>query len=507
LGARVPRSKRRPAIAGAYLIAARARKASACAGLLRLRGRKQHNAPHAASPTQKIGQPLELNGMDIRRFLSKPPHIFLGLLLPVLPLRNARAALSGSTEQIRRMIAERDFPGCEPVMDTQQQFIVFSPDKGLSRELLAAVMKLRQEICHFFGISKVWDQPAFILVFPTRERYGLPSTGGAAVQFKYRGQDVRLIASYLQDELKERILPHEMVHFLIADLSAVGSPRRGKPTELPVFINEGIAEYFTAHPARRLLFEKAVWEIFKAGRLESLRKIVSSAASWPEALSVGPRFWEQRAQAYSVIRFLASLPGGNVKLRNYILSYGTLSSRVSRESASLRAFEMAFRQDYSSWDQLQRRWTQFIRDREIVVIEAESAPVIGSSGEKPDVVTARSEKLWFSGGKAIFFRAAKPGGFLTIQGTMPSTGTYDIYAIYARSPRSGQFRLSLNGKQLPAIFDGYASQNDLCEPVHYGRIPISAGAMTIAFSVVGKQPVSSGFDIGVDCLVFRREFR
>ncbi len=428
-----------------------------------------------------------------------------GLILSVSFLGKGWTALSGSTERIRRMIAQRDFPATEPVMDTQQQFIVFSPDRRLSGELLKVVQELRQRIYRFFGISKIWGEPAFILIFPTRERYGLPSSGGAAVQFRYRGQNVRIIASYLQNGLKEKILPHEMVHFLIGDLSAVGSAPGEKPPELPVFIKEGIAEYFAAHQARRILFEKSVWEIFQAGKLEPFKTIVTSTAGWREAFTSGKEGWGLHAQGYSVVSFLASLPNGNVKLRNYIMSYGTLASRGSRESASLRAFEMAFRQDYASWNELQNRWIQYLRDREMVVVEAESATVSDSSGEKWEVKSAPEERLWLSGGKELLFDASKAGSFLTLHSTMPKPGAYDVYAIYIRGPRSGRFRLTLNGREFPIIFEGHARKEKLCEPVYYGKSVVAGGTMRVHFSVVGKEVVSGGFELGVDCLLFRRD--
>ncbi len=439
------------------------------------------------------------------QLLKQLRGIACALILFLSLLGNGWGALSGSTERIRRAIAEHDFPASKPVMDTQQQFIVFSPEERLSRELLKVVQQLRQDIYRFFGISKIWDQPAFILIFPTRQSYALPSSGGAAVQFKYRGQNVRIIASYLQDGLKEKILPHEMVHFLVGDLSVVGSAPREKPPELPPFINEGIAEYFTAHRARRILFEKSVWESFQAGKLEPFKTIVTSTAGWREAFTSGKRGWELHAQGYSVISFLASLPDGNVKLRNYILSFGTLASRGSRESASLRAFEMAFRQDYASWQELQSRWMQYIRDREMVIIEAESASVSHSSGEKWEVKSAPAEKLWLSGGKELLFRAGKAGSLLTLQSAMPRPGAYDVYAIYTRGPRSGRFRLTLNGKEFPGIFDGYAREKILCEPVYYGKSILAARTITFGFSVVGKRAISGGFELGVDCLILRRD--
>ena len=439
------------------------------------------------------------------KLLRRLPGLLCALTLSANLLGEGWAALSGSTERIRQLIAKYDFPASDPVMDTQQQFIVFSPDQRLSRELLGEVIRLRQTIYLFFGTSRVWDQPAFILIFPTKEKYGLRGTAGAAIHFKYRGQYVRLIASYLQEKLRETILPHEMVHFLIKDLSTVGSARQDETPELPIFINEGIAEYFTAYEAKRVLFEKTVWETFQAKKLEPFKKIVTSTASWVEALRRGENPWVQRAQAYSVISFLASLPSGNVKLRNYILSYGTLANRVSPDSASLRAFEMAFQQDYASWQALQDRWIRYIRDREIVVIEAESASVTDSSGEKWEVRSSPKKKLLLSGGKELLFHAGKAGSFLTIHSTMPSPGAYDVYATYPRRPRAGQFRLALNGKEFPKIVDAYAREEEHSEPVYHGKALVPRGTMTLHFSVMGKQTISGGFEVGMDYLLFRRD--
>ena len=160
--------------------------------------------------------------------------------------RQGWGALSGRTERARGLISRQHFPTSEPAMDARQQFIVFSPDSRLSRELLGELLGLRQRVYRFFGVSKVWDQPAFVLIFPSKEKYGLTGSGGSAIQFRYHGEDVRIIGSYLQEGLRERILPHEMVHFLIKDLSAAGAAGGGEPPQLPVFIEEGIVEYFAA---------------------------------------------------------------------------------------------------------------------------------------------------------------------------------------------------------------------------------------------------------------------
>jgi len=405
------------------------------------------------------------------------------------------------------MIGKHDFPGSKPEMDAQQQFIVFSPDQRLSREVLDLVLKLKLRIYRFFGISKIADQPAFVLIFPTKERYGLRGTGGATIQFKYRNRHVRLLASFLQEHLKDRILPHEMVHFLIADLSTIGSGVEGKPPELPIFINEGIAEYFSASPGRRLLFEKSLWESYQARKLEPFKKIVTSTAHWVEALTGGESSWAQRAQGYSVISFLASLPNGNVKLRNYILSFGTSAGRVSREEASLRAFEMAYRQDYSSWEGLQRRWVQYIRDREIVVLEGEAASVVDSSGEKWEVKKVAKKKLWLSGEKELIFHASKPGSFVSLQSDFTRPGAFDVYGIYIQSPDSGRFKLSVNGREFPSVFEGYDRKEKLCKPVYHGKSLIGPGPLTTRFSVVNKNRISGGYEVGIDCLVLRRDRR
>ena len=437
--------------------------------------------------------------------LGKCSAVTGAILLSVAITGRGESALSGSTQQIRRAIGEHDFPGVEPAMDTQEQFIVFSPDRNLSKALLDRALKLRLEIYRFFGISKVWDEPAFILVFPTKERYGVLGTGGASVQFRYRSQSVRIIGSYIQEGLEERILPHEMVHFLIADLATVGSSREGESPQLPFFVNEGIAEYFTASPGRRLLFEKSAWETFQAGKLQPLRAVVTSTATWAEAKPGAEGARTHRAQAYSVVSFLASLPDGNLKLRNYISAYGTSTGRVPRESASLQAFETAFRRDYSSWEGLQDRWVQFIRDREIVVWEGESAFLGDSSGEQAEVRSVPEEKLWLSGEKELVFHAGKLGSFVSIQNTLARSGAFDVYAMYIQGPTSGRFRLALNNKEFPGVFDAYARTEKICEPVHYGKALLAAGTVEARFTVVGKAPVSGGFEVGIDCLLLRRD--
>lgn len=417
----------------------------------------------------------------------------------------AHGALSGSTKHIRDMIASEQFPGTPPVMDTQEQFIVFSPDPRLSREVLDLVLNLRLQMNRFFRISRLSGQPAFVLIFPTKESYGLAGTGGAAIQFKYRNRYVRMLASYLQEKLKEEILPHEMVHFLIADMSTIGGGAEGKPPELPIFINEGIAEYFSASAGRRILFEKTVWEIYQAGRLEPVKEIVTSTANWVEALTPESGALAQRAQGFSVVSFLGSLPDGNVKLRNYILSFATTAGRIAREDASLRAFEMAFGRDFSSWDELQNRWTNYIREGEIVVLEAESASVADSSGGKSELRTHPKDKLWLSGGKELVFHAEKPGSFITLQAEVNRDSLFEIYGVYTRGPTYGRFKLAINGKEFPALLDAYERRQKQGEPFLHGQTFLPAGPISARFSVTDKLPISAGYDLGIDCLILRRK--
>jgi tetratricopeptide (TPR) repeat protein len=402
------------------------------------------------------------------------------------------------------MIAENDFPGHQPVMDTQEQFIVFSPDPALSREVLNVALRLRRQIYRFFGSATLYDQPAFILVFPSRERYNLPGTGGAAVQFKYRGQNVRIIATFLQENLKEEILPHELVHFLISDL-ATGSGQQGEPPQLPVFINEGIAEYFSAPQGRRVRFEKSVWDSLQQGKLESFQEIMTSTADWSEAITGGSDSWVKRSQAYSAVSFLASLPEGNVKLRNYLLSYGNATGRMARGSASLRAFEMAFRGDYSSWEEIQKRWVGYIQGREFVTVEGESATIVDSSGEKWQIGVESGPAMWLSGGKLALFEANKPGSFVVFADSQWVAGIFDVYGIYARSPQSGRFRLTLSGREFPGTFDGYARKETVGDPVYHGKAAVGPGTIQARLSVTDKAAVSAGFRVGIDCLILRRD--
>lgn len=419
----------------------------------------------------------------------------------------AHGALSGSTRHIRDTIAREQFPGSQPVMDPQEQFIVLSPDLRLSREVLNLVLNLRRQMYSFFGISRISDQPAFVLIFPTKERYGLAGTGGATVQFKYRNQYVRMLASYLQEKLQEEVLPHEMVHFLIADMSTLGGGVEGKPPELPIFMNEGIAEYFSASAGRRILFEKTTWETYQAGKLDPVKAIVTSTANWAEALTPGQGAWTQRAQGFSIVSFLTSLPDGNVKLRNYILSFATTAGRVAREDASLRAFEMAFGRDFSSWEELQSRWANYVQEREIIFLEAESTSVADSSGGKWEIRTHPREKLWLSGGKEVVFHAEKPGSFVSLQAEINRPGVFDVYGMYTRGQTHGRFKLAINGREFPVLFDGYQRRETLSEPFHHGKAMLGPGPITARFSIVEKLPISSGYDIGVDCFILRRDSR
>jgi hypothetical protein len=97
-----------------------------------------------------------------------------------------------------------------------------------------------------------------------------------------------------------------------------------------------------------------------------------------------------------------------------------------------------------------------------------------------------------------------PGGdgdYTVLKINVPTAGTYALSAAMTKARDYGIVSLAVNGAQLGQPFDGYNSPNvTVNNNVAFGSVQLSAEAHQLTFTVVGKNPSSIGYQVGIDYL-------
>jgi len=83
---------------------------------------------------------------------------------------------------------------------------------------------------------------------------------------------------------------------------------------------------------------------------------------------------------------------------------------------------------------------------------------------------------------------------------VPTAGTYDLSAAMTEAHDYGIVSLAVNGAQLGQPFDGYHSPVTVNDHVEFGSVQLSAGAHRLTFTLVGKNPSSINYFVGIDYL-------
>jgi hypothetical protein len=84
---------------------------------------------------------------------------------------------------------------------------------------------------------------------------------------------------------------------------------------------------------------------------------------------------------------------------------------------------------------------------------------------------------------------------------VPTAGTYDLSAAMTKARDYGIVSLKVDGAQLGQPFDGYNSPNvTVNNNVAFGSVQLGAGAHKLTFTLVGKNPSSIGYQVGIDYL-------
>jgi len=135
-------------------------------------------------------------------------------------------------------------------------------------------------------------------------------------------------------------------------------------------------------------------------------------------------------------------------------------------------------------------------------IEAES--LVGAATGTAPVEVQDTDLDWnFSGGAQLWFRATTPGDVATTTFEVPTTGLYDLSAIFTQAPDYGVVKVAIDGEEIWPPFDGFRREEVASsDPLDWGEKELEAGSHELTLTVIGKHPDSTGHLVGLDRIDF-----
>lgn len=157
------------------------------------------------------------------------------------------------------------------------------------------------------------------------------------------------------------------------------------------------------------------------------------------------------------------------------------------------------------------------RSRQPVVRQPERSPVTRQSipnlVEGEDLVStaratqgqvsqqpmARFGRSW-SQDAQLLWAPLRDGARITLTVSVRPAGSYSIAGYFTKAPDYGTFHVYVNENNVGEPFDGFAPRVEHSGKVALGTASLRAGANTVMLTIVGKNPRSVGYLVGIDRL-------
>jgi serine/threonine protein kinase/WD40 repeat protein len=107
----------------------------------------------------------------------------------------------------------------------------------------------------------------------------------------------------------------------------------------------------------------------------------------------------------------------------------------------------------------------------------------------------------WSNGRQLFW-ASRKGSYVDLEVELEEAGDYELDIYITKAPDFGTLRVFVDGKALETTFDAFHKYVVPPEKVNFGKATLTKGAHTLRFQAVDKNPQSSNYYMGIDCLVF-----
>jgi serine/threonine protein kinase/WD40 repeat protein len=117
-----------------------------------------------------------------------------------------------------------------------------------------------------------------------------------------------------------------------------------------------------------------------------------------------------------------------------------------------------------------------------------------------DMAKQYDARQWSNGQQLFCY--TKQGGYVDLQVDLAEWGDYQIDVYLTRAPDFGKLQVFLDGKKFEKTFDGFQKVVVPPERVAFGKAALTKGKHIVRFQAVDKNPQSTNYYMGIDCLVF-----
>ena len=132
-------------------------------------------------------------------------------------------------------------------------------------------------------------------------------------------------------------------------------------------------------------------------------------------------------------------------------------------------------------------------------LEGEYLNAVASGGGAGSQAMLNFGRLW-SNNTQLFWNQTTIGDTLTLTLPAQKAGTYDLVGYFTKAGDYGQVSFTLNGKLLPATFDGFNAGVIPSGPIDLGVVTLPDGPSKLVVTVTGKNAAASGTLFGLDAL-------
>ncbi len=148
---------------------------------------------------------------------------------------------------------------------------------------------------------------------------------------------------------------------------------------------------------------------------------------------------------------------------------------------------------------------QGIRDRVgpgTEVLTARGCEITGTTKDKT-VETKVDREAGFSGGAGVKFGSTAVNEFIEFTVNPGNFGDYEVMLVYKGAPTRGTVLLSHEGEPVGGPIDQYSAAMTYGQTARLGTVKLRNGPQVLRFTVVGRNPASTGFSGSFDQLVLK----
>jgi hypothetical protein len=134
------------------------------------------------------------------------------------------------------------------------------------------------------------------------------------------------------------------------------------------------------------------------------------------------------------------------------------------------------------------------------VLEAEVLPVVETSGINADLqkMNTWGMEQWSNGHQILI--QPRHNDYVVLEFELAKAARCLLEVWFTRASDYGIVEVSLDGQRVGQLFDGFSSAVVPSGPIEFGVVDMSAGKHRLRFRAIDKNPKSSSYLMGIDCL-------